>query len=80
MDKRYELLKKFKTRFPLESLKDMTLEQYTDLKRDDAFCYWIETRIRSLGSISGGSAFKFGIYEYHKPPTSTLMQYDEKYA
>lgn len=80
MDKRYELLNKFKTRFPLESLKDMTLEQYTDLKRDDAFCYWIETRIRSLGSISGGSAFKFGIYEYHKPPTSTLMQYDEKYA
>ena len=28
----------------------------------DSFCYWLETKTRELGSISGGSASKFGIY------------------
>ena len=40
----------------------MTLEEYTNLDKDDAFIYWIESRLDKLGSIWGGSAFKFGIY------------------
>jgi 5-methylcytosine-specific restriction endonuclease McrBC GTP-binding regulatory subunit McrB len=40
----------------------MTLEEYTNSNKDDAFIYWIESRLDKLGSIWGGSAFKFGIY------------------
>ncbi len=80
MDNRYNLFKQFRSRFPLESLKNMTLLEYTDLKRNDSFCYWLEIRTRMLGSIAGGSSFKFGIYEYMKPPTGNLVQHDEKYA
>lgn len=40
----------------------MSLEEYTNPNRDDAFIYWIEKRLEKLGSIWGGSAFKFGIY------------------
>ncbi len=39
----------------------MTLEQYTNDRRDDAFVYWLEVRLQALGGIRGGSAFKFGV-------------------
>lgn len=80
MDPRYNLYEQFINRFPLESLKDMTLEQYTDLNRSDSFCYWIEFKTRHLGSIAGGSSFKFGIYRYVKKPTSKKIQIDDQYA
>ena len=34
----------------------MTLEEYTNPDKDDAFIYWIESRLPSLGSIRGGRA------------------------
>ncbi|MBM94474.1 MAG: hypothetical protein CMI09_01290 [Oceanospirillaceae bacterium] len=40
----------------------MTLEQYNSQGDVDSFCYWIESRAEKLGSIWGGSAFKFGVY------------------
>lgn len=80
MDPRYELYDQFIKRFPIESLSTMTLEQYTDLNRADSFCYWIEFKTRRLGSIAGGSSFKFGIYRYANRPLSKKIQYDEKYA
>ncbi len=40
----------------------MTLEEYTNANKDDAFIYWLEARLNDLGGIWGGSAFKFGIY------------------
>lgn len=80
MDPRYELYDQFIKRFPIESLSTMTLEQYTDLNRADSFCYWIEFKTRRLGSIAGGSSFKFGIYRYANRPVSKRIQSDEKYA
>lgn len=52
----------FQTQFPIEKLKSLTLEEYTNLDRDNSFCYWLETKTESLGSIWGGSAYKFGIF------------------
>ena len=52
----------FLTAWPPGRVRQMTLEDYTNLDRDDAFTYWIEARLEKLGSIWGGSAFKFGIY------------------
>lgn len=57
----------FVQRWPLEKLKELTLEQYTqvlgDQAKGDAFTYWLESKTEEIGSIWGGSAFKFGIYQ-----------------
>ena len=82
MKDRRQLYNDFLKAFPVESLKNMTLEQYTDLKKDNSFCYWIEAKTSELGSIWGGCSYKFGVYEYQKRPklSSPLVQSDEKYA
>ena len=48
--------------WPLERVERMTLDEYTSAGNTDTFTYWIESRLDKLGSIWGGSAFKFGIY------------------
>lgn len=40
----------------------MALSEYTNCGKKDTFIYWIESKLDILGSIWGGSAFKFGIY------------------
>lgn len=57
-----QLYTSFQTQFPIEKLKSLTLEEYTNLDRENSFCYWLETKTESLGSIWGGSAYKFGIF------------------
>lgn len=59
-DKKQERLL-FTNRFPLESLKDMTVEEYADTKTKDCFIYWLE-RKKLLAGIGGGNSSKFGIY------------------
>jgi 5-methylcytosine-specific restriction protein B len=54
---RIEFIKKF----PIESLKDLTIEQYIDLGSKETFCYWLEFKNMSM-SIRGGSSSKFGVY------------------
>ena len=77
----HKLNQEFLERFPLEKLKDMTLEQYTNLNRSDSFCYWLEIKTRILGSISGNSSFKFGIYQYNtRPNDDRARMSDKKYA
>lgn len=52
----------FLSRWPLESLRSMSLADYTQAGSKDCFTYWLESRTEDLGSIWGGSAFKFGVY------------------
>jgi len=52
----------FLERWPLESLPTMTLKQYSQAGTDDYFCRWLEKHTESLGSIWGGSSFKFGVF------------------
>lgn len=57
----------FLMRWPLESLSEkLNLEAYTQVKKDnqsgDSFTYWLEKKTEEMGSIWGGSSFKFGIY------------------
>lgn len=52
----------FLQRWPLESLASMTLPQYSQAGDQDCFVYWLEAKTENLGSIWGGSAFKFGVY------------------
>jgi MoxR-like ATPase len=79
MEKR-ELYQAFQQEFPLESLKNMPLEKYTNLNREDSFCYWIESKTQSLGSFWGGSSYKFLIYRYNKKPTDSRVVSDDEYA
>ena len=58
----------FLDEWPVDRVRSMTLEEYTNLNRSDAFVYWLEKTTEKLGSIWGGSAFKWGIY--HRNPDS----------
>ena len=61
--KLYNLRDEFLRTWPLERVKGMSIEEYTNLNKKDSFCYWLEAITQDLGSIWGGSAFKFGIYK-----------------
>jgi len=58
-----KLWNQFLTAWPLKKVQAMTLDEYTNLNRSDSFCYWLEKTTESLGSIWGGSSYKFGIYK-----------------
>ena len=53
MDRR-TLYNQFLQQFPIENLEAMTLEEYTNLDKDNSFCYWLESKTYDLGSIWGG--------------------------
>ena len=57
-----QLWTEFLTAWPASRVREMTLDQYTNLDKDDAFVYWLEKRTEALGSVWGGSAFKWGVY------------------
>ena len=81
IDARHKLYEDFLKEFPLESLKDMPLERYTNLNKSDSFCYWLEFRTLELGSIKGGDSGKFGIYRYNKLPKNIgVVDVDDAYA
>ena len=58
----YQEQKDFLEEWPIERLEEMTLEEYTNLDTDTAFIYWLEFKTKHTGGISGGSAYKFGIF------------------
>jgi len=63
MKEQRELKESFLETWPLERVRQMSLQEYTNLNREDSFCYWLESRTEDIGSIWGGSAYKFGIYK-----------------
>lgn len=79
----FEMWKQFIARWSIENLQKLTLEEYNSLGSKDSFCYWLESKTAQLGSIWGGSAFKFGIFEYNKQndkeTIDTSFFKDEKY-
>ena len=80
MDRR-TLYNQFLEKFPILDLGKLKLEEYTNLKRDNSFCYWLESKTYELGSIWGGSSYKFGIYKYDKKPDNpTVIVSDDEYA
>ena len=80
-DAKYKLYEDFQKEFPIENLGELPLERYTNLNRTDSFCYWVESKTYELGSIWGGTSYKFGIYEYNKKPNNpSVLTEDEKYA
>lgn len=70
-EERYALWDAFLEEWPPERVRSMSLDEYTNLNRSDAFVYWLEKMTEKLGSIWGGSAFKWGIYKRNAEPGST---------
>lgn len=48
--------------WPIERVRKMTLEEYSQAGNKDNFTYWLERETKPIANILGGSAFKFGIY------------------
>ncbi|MFC1513460.1 McrB family protein [candidate division KSB1 bacterium] len=53
---------KFTKRFPLESLKKMSLFDYSDISNKNRFTYWLEYKTELL-TVSGASNLIYGIYK-----------------
>ncbi|PAT30841.1 hypothetical protein CLI92_14490 [Vandammella animalimorsus] len=58
----YALWDEFLSVWPASRLATMSLDDYSQAGSKDSFTYWIESRLDELGSIWGGSAFKFGVF------------------
>ena len=58
----YALWDEFLKEWPAQRLRTMTLDEYTQAGSKDTFTYWLEWRLRDLGSIRGIGASKFGIF------------------
>lgn len=76
-----ELYNEFHKRFPLEKMKTISLEEYTNLEKN-SFCYWVENKLNNWGNIHGATSYKFGIYRWNKEPekNKTGILADDKYA
>lgn len=76
------LYEAFSKNFPLGTLDKMPIDKYTNLNKKDSFCYWLESKTEQLGSIWGGSSYKFGIYAYNTKPKSgdQRIVFDDHYA
>lgn len=58
----YTLWDEFLKEWPAQRLRTMTRDEYTQAGSKDTFTYWLEWRLRDLGSIRGRGASKFGIF------------------
>jgi len=58
----YKIKKEFLEKWPISKLENLSLEEYTNLEKN-SFCYWVESLTSSLGSIWGGSSYKFGVFK-----------------
>lgn len=83
LPKKYGLWDEFLSAWPTSRLTTMTLDEYSQAGSKDSFTYWIESRLDELGSIWGGSSFKFGVFSRkdseHKS-SDTKLSYSETYG
>jgi 5-methylcytosine-specific restriction endonuclease McrBC GTP-binding regulatory subunit McrB len=69
----YQLKESFIQEWPLLRIRSMTLEEYTNLDKT-SFCYWVEATTTDLGSIWGGSAYKFGVFKRKNLESTTSKE------
>ena len=74
---RHRLWDEFLQAWPRERMASMTLSEYIRCGSQESFTYWLEIKLADLGSIKGGTAIKFGIFE-RKDPSDPEERYDWK--
>jgi 5-methylcytosine-specific restriction endonuclease McrBC GTP-binding regulatory subunit McrB len=62
IDKRETARLSFISKFPLNTIKDLSIDQYVQGTDENSFCYWLEFK-KILFGIGGGNASKFGVYK-----------------
>ena len=68
--------------FPKNEILNMQFDDYVVGKGGKSFCYWLETKLRDLGSIKGGSTAdrKFGLYYNKEQQTyKTISKWDKEF-
>ncbi|MBZ7935874.1 AAA family ATPase [Campylobacter sp. B0100352/1] len=77
----------FQEVWTLDRVQEMTLKEYTSVLKEnpnrDDFTFWIENKLGNIGSIWGGSSFKFGIYRRNdegEKKSSKGRLYNQNYA
>jgi hypothetical protein len=78
----HQKLKEFLALWTLDKVKQMTLEDYSDVGSKETFCYWIEFETEELGRIGGKPSNKFGIWKRKtdKAIVSEDFLFDKNYA
>lgn len=79
----YALWDEFLSVWPLTRLATMTLDDYTEAGSKDSFTRWIEARLDKLGSIWGGSSFKFGVFsrkDTDGKPSDAKLSYSDTHG
>ena len=61
LSSQHPIILKFQETWPIEKLKTMNLEDYTNLDKN-SFTYWLERETREVGGSGVGSSFSFRIY------------------
>ena len=70
-DAKYRYTRTFSEQFPLKVWNSMTLEKYTNLNRDDSFCYWLEFKTLPLVLSVAEPPIKFPIFSNTQNPPDT---------
>lgn len=73
----------FLEKWPLSRIKEMSIEEYTKAGSKESFTYWLESELDQLGSIWGGSAFKFGIFNRNDQSSredDSMRKYTDEYG
>lgn len=63
LNQKHELWGAFLVKWPKERLETMSIDEYTGVGDETTFTHWLEFRLRELGSVKGGSSFKFGVFK-----------------
>lgn len=61
LSSQHPIILKFQEAWPIDKLKTMSLEEYTNLDKN-SFTYWLERETREVGGSGVGSSFSFRIY------------------
>lgn len=83
IQEKIELYNSFRQEWPISRLYTMRLDEYSKIGDKHTFTYWLESRLDQLGSIWGGSSFKFGIFNRNEqtPKRKDIGAcYSDKYA
>ena len=70
-------LQEFLQRWPLEKVKEMNLEDYTQVGNKDTLSYWLEYETEILGRIGGVGLQKFGIWNKKDSKPIRTADFDE---
>lgn len=79
----YQKWDAFLSQWPRERLATMSLEEYHQAGGKETFTYWIQSRLDELGSIWGGSAFKFGVFsrkDTNEKVSDAKLSYSDTYG